>query len=83
MQKPGDEKDLLIFDGGDPNGNIHIYEHKETRKARDVRKKMEEHYREAFGVEDLPEDVEEDMIRIWAEDLPGSLLYWDLSSEGL
>lgn len=73
IQKPGDEKDLLVFDGGDPFGSVHIYEHKESKPAEEIRDEMRELYKR-----DIPEHMEEQIVLLWTEKQSGSVMYWSL-----
>ena len=43
FRKPKGEKDVLIFDAGYQNGDIHIYEHKETLPAKELNNEIIKH----------------------------------------
>ncbi len=48
FKKRKNERDLLIFWAGDPNGNLYIYEFKESVLANELKRILQEHNRECW-----------------------------------
>jgi len=43
-EKRQDRKAILVFDAGHDKGTVYIYEYKEARKVREIKKEMKEQY---------------------------------------
>ncbi len=71
--KNGDD-DRLVFDPGYYGGDVHIYKHWKSVKASDIRTEV----LKGLGIEELPEEMESNVVMIWAEKR-GLQLAWEVS----
>jgi len=71
-----DRKAVLIFDGGYAGGDIHIYEHKESRETTELEEEMKQYYQN----EELPKEVREELVALWIEKNLGYAMSWKLVS---
>lgn len=72
-----DRRAILVFDAGHAGGDVHVYEHKESRQANGIEAEVKVYLR----VDELPREPETDAIRIWIEKEFGFPMSWKLVPE--
>lgn len=70
-----DRKDMLIFDAGHASGDVHIYEYKESRSAKEI----EEETKASLKVDKLPKMM--NPVWMWVNQKFGHSISWKLTSE--
>jgi hypothetical protein len=73
VEKPASGKPLLVFDGGYPGGDIHIYEYKESIPSDKAISEVETYLKHEVAKEVMP-----DVIRLWVEQKMGHNLGYDI-----
>jgi hypothetical protein len=76
IKKPNDEKDILVFDAGYPNGTLYVYELKETSESKDIGKEL----KEMFPDRDFSDMEIMDIMRFWVDKKYGYARYWDFKT---
>ena len=71
-----DRKAILVFDGGYVGGDIHIYEHKESRPTKEI----EEEVKAYFKVDKLSSEVMKNIVGMWIEQNFGHSISWKLTT---
>lgn len=75
--KTQDRKAILVFDAGHAGGDVHIYERKETRQAKEIEEGMKAH----LNTDKIPKDFQMDIVRMWVEKEFGYSTWWKLTPE--
>jgi len=75
VDRPEDQKDLLIFDGGYVGGDVHVYEYKETYPSKDIEEEMKEYYK----TNDIPDTLMPEIVRDWVERKFGHSVAYDIN----
>lgn len=70
VKRPRGEKDLLIFDAGYEEGNIYVYEYKESIEVKEIQRQVEELLRSKQPIDDV--------VWIWVEKKFGYPMTWKL-----
>lgn len=70
-----DRKAMLVFDAGHSGGDIHIYEHKETRPTKEI----EEEIKAYLQVDKLSKEALENIVSMWVEKEFGHSMPWKLT----
>ncbi len=74
VHKPEGEKDLLIFDGGYPNGNIYVYDFQKSIESNEIMDDV----RKLYPNRNFNEMDVDEIVSIWVDKKFGYAKYWDL-----
>jgi len=58
-----EKKAIVVFDAGHSGGDIHIYEHKESRSIKEIEEEMKSHLR----VDKLSTEAKRSIVNMWVE----------------
>ena len=72
------EKDLLVFDDGYYDGDIHIYEYKESITTKRIEAEINADY-----YNKLPNELLREIGRLWIEKNLGKSIYFDVTPSKL
>ena len=76
VQRPKGDKDLLIFDAGYSEEDIHIYEHRESRSSKEIEKEMKAYYRK----DELPKKIIQKIVSLWISKKLGHSVVWKITN---